>query len=82
MVHVMISLDADKQKLLRRLARGRYGDKHGAVSAVVVDGLQELEKQDRQMLARSRLVEMMRKGFEFGLKGRKAYEKRSEIYER
>ena len=78
----MISLDKDKERLLRRLARRRYGNRHGAISAVVVDGLAELERQSIRRVAGNRLIEMMQKGFDFGLNGRKAYEKRSEIYER
>ncbi|GEM_PF-4105328 len=78
----MISLDEDNVRLLRRLARRSYGKRHGAISAIVVDGLTELERQNKRRIAGSRLMEMLRKGFDFGLNGRKAYEKRSEIYER
>jgi len=78
---VMISLKEDDEKLLRELARSLGGGKKGAISAVVSAGIEELAKKQNQAKSAKAQLELMRKGFNFGLKGRKAFENRGDLYD-
>lgn len=81
MGNVFISLDEESEGLLRRLAREDYGGKKGAIRVVVSDALHELAFKKRRLRAARRQLDLMDAGFDFGLKGRKPYQKRGEIYD-
>ncbi|OIO26652.1 hypothetical protein AUJ14_01380 [Candidatus Micrarchaeota archaeon CG1_02_55_22] len=80
MGNVLVSLDEAHDKLLRRLA-ARRGGKKGDLSNVVAEGLDELARSDAKEASREQLFALMRKGFDLGLKGKKVYESRDEIYD-
>lgn len=77
----MISLNDEKEQLLRRLALERHGGKKGSISAVVEEALTELALRERKMRAIHHQIALMRKGFDMGLGNKKIYNKRSEIYD-
>jgi hypothetical protein len=78
---VLISLATEQENVLRRLAMELYGGKKGALSAVVSAGIDELAAKDKRQLAIEHQLALMKKGFDFGLKGRKPYENRSDLYD-
>lgn len=80
MGNVLVSLDEEHDKLLRRLA-ARRGGRKGDLSNVVAEGLDELARSDAKEASREQLFALMRKGFDLGLKGKKVYESRDELYD-
>ncbi len=80
MGNVMISLNEEDERLLRELAR-LYGGKKGSLSAVVASGIGEVAKKEKRRRMVDRQLMVMREGFDFGLKGNKAYEKRGDVYD-
>lgn len=79
--NVLVVLDDEKERLLRELAREKYNGKKGAISATVAEGIEALAKKDKRFKAIENQLALMEKGFDFGLKNKKAYTKRSEIYD-
>jgi len=77
----MVSLDDEKEGLLREIAKEKHGGRKGAISATVAEGIDALAKKNKRLRAVKHQLALMEKGFDFGLKGRKAYVKRSEIYD-
>ncbi len=80
---VLISLDDKTEKMLRKLAKERYGGKKGslseAVTGAIVDSYENSVKKRREAVAE--LVRIMKKGIDLGLKGdEKPYERRSDLY--
>ncbi|MEK6981704.1 MAG: hypothetical protein AABX38_02130 [Candidatus Micrarchaeota archaeon] len=86
MSNVYITLDDKHEKMLRQLAQEKYQSKKGAISEVVqeaIENLKEIEFSKKEKnRAKARLLEKLDKGFDFGLKGRKAYNKRNDLYDR
>ncbi len=80
MGNVLISLDAAHERLLRRLA-ARRGGRKGDLSGVVKEWLDEMAQMDARKVAWQEQLALMRKGFDFGLTGKKVYESRDEIYD-
>ncbi len=76
MGNVMIALDDEYEKLLRRLAQEKYGGKKGSLSEVVKEALDKL-KSDRD-LVKERLKRRLTEGISFKYK---MYKKRDEIYD-
>lgn len=78
---VMISLEENMEKLLRNLAQEMYGGKKGAISAVVEHALEEIAVKNKRLRAARHQIALMKTGFNLGLKDKKIYSKRSEIYD-
>jgi len=78
MGNVMLSIDEETDKLLRRLAHKRFGGRKGALSKVVTEALQKYSVDDEDKV-REEFYAMLRKGFDSG--GYKMYRHRSEIYD-
>lgn len=78
---VLVSLGAQDEALLRRLAREKYDGKKGSLSNVVSEAVNELAKKDKRSMAIKRQLALMKKGFDLGLKGGRAYKTRDEIYD-
>lgn len=78
MGNVMLSIDEETEKLLRRLAHVRYGGKKGAISKVVSEALQKYDGDDENEKLRKRFFARMQKGLSFEYK---MYGHRSEIYD-
>lgn len=78
---MMISLDDVQEMKLRELAKEKYGDKKGSISEFVSDAIDLAEKEEKRMHAVKRTLARMKKGFDFGLNGRRAYRSRDEIYD-
>jgi len=81
---VLISLDDKTEKMLRELAREKYGGKKGSLSEAATDAISSLyassgEAKRQESLAE--LVKIMKKGIDLGLKGKPPYVKREELYE-
>ncbi len=81
MGNVMISLGDDKEMLLRNLAQEMYGGKKGAISAVVLHALEEVAVKNKRMRAARHQIALMKTGFNLGLKNKKVYNTRNEIYD-
>lgn len=77
----MISLTEDKEKILRNLAHTVYGGRKGSLSTVIEDALEEMARRDKKLRAAKHQIALMKKGFNLGLRDKKAYEKRSDIYD-
>lgn len=77
-----ISFHEDKEKLLRKMAKEQYGDKKGALTAVLEEALDVLQKEKQRQAEVENAIARMKKGFDMGLGNRKAYEKRSDLYDR
>ena len=82
MGNVLVSLDDADERLLRRLAKSRYGGRRGAIQKIVTEGLREVESKDGRKAAVRRLLSSMEEGLNFGLKGdEKPYRSRDELYD-
>ena len=77
----MISLNEEKEAQLRVLAKERHGGKKGSISNTVADGITALSQNNKKFRSINHQIALMEKGFDFGLKDRKAFENRSEIYD-
>jgi Arc/MetJ-type ribon-helix-helix transcriptional regulator len=76
MGNVMIALDDEHEKLLRRLAQEKYGGKKGSLSEVVKEALDKL-RSDRDVV-KERLKKRLSEGISFEYK---MYKNRNEIYD-
>ncbi len=76
MGNVMVVLDDEHERRLRRLAQQKYGGKKGSLSKVVWEALDQMEEKGKTAL--EQLEEMMKnaKPVEY-----KRYKHRSELYE-
>lgn len=81
MGNLLISLDDRREKTLRELAKEMHGGKKGSISETVAEGIDALAKNKRRLRALKHQLALMEKGFVSGLKSKKVYEKRSEIYD-
>ncbi len=82
MGNVLVSLDGEDEKLLRRLALERYGGRRGAIREIVAEGIREVASKDERRAAVRRLLSSMKEGFNLGLKGdQKPYRTRDELYD-
>ncbi len=77
-----ISFHEDKEKLLRKMAKDYYDDRKGALTAVLEESLDVLQKEKQRQADLEQAIARMKKGFDFGLGNRKAYEKRRDLYDR
>ena len=80
---VLISLNDEKEKKLRRLAKKLYSGKKGSLSNTVSDSISLLYSTNfmrRKKATFQRLVKTMEQGYRIGFAGKKAYEKREELY--
>ncbi len=77
----MIALNDQDEQLLRQLAKERNNGKKGAISEIVSLAIHEVAKKDHRQQAIERQIATMNKGFDLGLKNKKAYEERSDIYD-
>ena len=78
MGNVMLSIDEDTEKLLRRMAHKRYGGKKGALSKVASEAIRRYN-DDSEEKQREEFFAMLRKGQDLG--GYKMYKNRSELYD-
>lgn len=81
MGNVLISLDDEAEKLLRKLAENRYANTKGSLSYTVKDALVDLdlkEKEEKRLQAVQNLIKIMDKGL---ISGYKMYKNRNEIYD-
>jgi hypothetical protein len=74
---VLVSLDEKHETLLRELTHER-GMKKGAMSFVVQDALDELNKKRSKKIVKERILNWLSKGEKFTYK---MYKNRSEIYD-
>lgn len=79
MGNVTLGLSDSGESRLRRLAKKRYGNKKGALSLIVEDGLVQLEENHDRERARERLIANMENGFDGGAW---KFKNRSELYDR
>ena len=79
--HMMISLNDEKEKKLRGLAKELHGGRKGAISEVVSEALEAFSAEKKRMEAVNRQIALMEKGFDLGIRNGKAYEKRSDLYD-
>jgi hypothetical protein len=80
MGNIFLSLDDDHETLLRQLAAEKYGSKKGSLSDIVMAAIDELAKENQKLLAKTRIIERMEKGYKLGFKG-KVYDSRDELYD-
>lgn len=76
---MLIALDDETEKTLRRLAKEKYGDKKGAISEMVKESIEKITKEQEWQKARDGLFASMEKGYNLGTKG-KAFT-RDEMYD-
>lgn len=67
MKHVLISLDEETVKKLRKLATEGKKMKKGAISTTVTEGINLVEKERRRELAWKRLKELFDKDEKWGI---------------
>ncbi len=76
-----ISIKNDNETNVRRWAQEDFGGKKGAISAVIDAAVETYAKEKARQKSVDRMVAHMKKGL-FDLKGKKAYEKREDLYDR
>jgi ribosomal protein S7 len=76
MGNVMVVLDEEHERRLRRLARVRYGGKKGSLSKVVREALDQMEMKDQTALEEFLELAKNAKPVKY-----KMYRNRSEIYD-
>ena len=81
MGNIFISLDDSSEGFLRRFALERFGAKKGAISKTVTAALIALKQNEGREKAVARLLSSMEKGVDLGLRGRKIYSERGELYD-
>ncbi len=81
MGNIFISLDDSNEGFLRRFALERFGAKKGAISKTVAAALIALRQNEGREKAVARLLSSMEKGVDLGLRGRKIYSERGELYD-
>ena len=83
MSDVLLSLDDETEKMLRELAMEKYGGKKGALTEAAskaISSLYSASMHRQRKAALRRLIDVMEKGIDLGLKGKKPYESRDELY--
>ena len=80
MGNVLLSLNQEDEIFLRDLARRKYGEKKGSMSAVISEALKKLKESDKKEIIKKQFFERLEKGANLGFKGH-VYNKRSEIYD-
>ncbi|HLC71171.1 MAG TPA: ribbon-helix-helix domain-containing protein [Candidatus Nanoarchaeia archaeon] len=82
MGNIMISVDDEKEKEIRKYAQEVYGGKKGSlsefISQAVTNYILSIKKEYERKAAHKRLIERMKKGLDIGYTG---YKTRSELYE-
>lgn len=82
MGNIMISVDDEKEKEIRKYAQEIYGGKKGSLSefvwAAIADYISHVKKDHERKAAVKRMLARMEKGISIGFKG---YKSRDEIYE-
>jgi len=81
MGNVIVSLDDKDEQLLRNIAKEKYSGKKGSLSRVVAEGVHELANKEKKLKVARHQIRLMKSGFNLGLRNKKAFDKRSEIYE-
>jgi len=76
---ITISMDDKSEKLLRDMARAKYGDRKDAISKTIVESI--TEKESHRQAAIERLRYFMKNPAKVG-KGGKMPKTREEIYDR
>jgi len=76
---ITISMDDRSEKLLRDMAKAKYGNKKDAISKTIVETISE--KENKRLEAIEHLKYMMTNPLKFG-KGGKMPKTRAEVYKR
>lgn len=76
---ITISMDDKSEKMLRDMAKAKYGDRKDAISKTIVETLNE--KENKRLEAITHLKYLMANPLKVG-KGGKMPKTRAEIYER
>lgn len=79
MGNVTISLEDKKERLLRELAREKYGNKKGSLSKVTGEALKALADSSAKNRAMQRQLKWLERGFDLG---KILVKNRDEIYEK
>jgi len=77
---ITISMDSKSEKLLREMAKAKYGDKKDAISKTIVEAINQTDSRREEAIARLRhrmFVSPLKVG-----KGGKMPKTRAEIYDR
>ncbi len=88
MGNIMISVDEEKEKEIRKYAQEVYGGKKGSLSefvwAAISDYISHFKKEHERQLAIKRMLDRMKHAKKLGIlnKEGKAYSSRDELYER
>ena len=77
---ITISMDDKSEKLLRDMAKSKYGDRKDAISKTIVETINQTDKRREEAIARLR-HRMFVSPIKIG-KGGKMPKTRAEIYER
>lgn len=77
---ITISMDDKSEKLLREMAKAKYGNRKDAISKTIVETLNQTDKRREEAIARLR-YRMFVNPLKVG-KGGKMPKTRAEIYER
>ncbi|MEK6970694.1 MAG: hypothetical protein AABW68_03280 [archaeon] len=73
------STDDTTEKLIRDLAKGKYGEKKGAIAATIKEGIQKLKEERDTQFYRRRAIARLEKGYDMG---KIRYKTRAELYDR
>lgn len=76
MGNVMVVLDEEHERRLRRMAQQKYGGKKGSLSKVVWEALDEMDEKGKTALEEFQELVKNAKGFKYTM-----YKNRSEIYD-
>lgn len=68
MKHVLVSLDEETVKKLRKLAKEGKGMKKGAISTTVKEGIDLVEKERKRQKAWKRLKELFNEDYKWGVR--------------
>jgi len=79
MGNVIIALNEEDEKLMRSLAKRKFGGKKGSLSKVVSEALHKYSEEDEWEKERRKFIDVLGKGVNLG--GYKMYKNRSEIYD-
>lgn len=83
MADVLLSLNDETEKMLREIAKEKYGGKKGSLSEAATEAISNfysVSSEVRKLECKKQFFALLDKGVHLGLKGKKAYENRSEIY--
>lgn len=79
MGNVIIAMDEETEKIMRRLAKRKYGGKKGSLSKVVSEALHKYNSQDKREKEIDEFIDNYAGKFDSG--GYKMYRHRDEIYD-